>query len=64
MEDQRNVMIGIQNDAIVYVPFTSKSLYIAERVTARIAAFIPGASPPDVRIPTHLIVAIESKFFY
>jgi 6-phosphofructokinase 1 len=22
MEDQRNVMIGIQNDAIVYVPFS------------------------------------------
>jgi hypothetical protein len=27
-------------------------------VTARMAAFIPGASPPEVKIPTQLIKAI------
>jgi hypothetical protein len=31
---------------------------MAERVTARIAAFMPGASPPDVRIPIDLILDI------
>ena len=33
------------------------------RVTARMAAFIPGASPPDVNIPIHLIVDILLLFF-
>jgi len=34
----------------------------AARVTARIAAFIPGASPPEVKIPTHLTVPITIMF--
>jgi hypothetical protein len=40
------------------MPLTFKPLYIAVRVTARIAAFIPGASPPDVRMPIHFIAPI------
>ena len=39
-------------------------LYMAERVTARIAAFMPGASPPEVKIPTHLMLSIaQTKCF-
>ena len=41
------------------MPLTRNPLYIAVRVTARIAAFIPGASPPDVRTPIHFITPIE-----
>jgi len=40
------------------IPFTVNPLKIALRVTARIAAFMPGASPPEVRMPIHLIPAI------
>ncbi len=36
---------------------------MAERVTARMAAFIPGASPPEVRMPTQLICAIVYLLF-
>ena len=38
--------------------FTLKPLHIALLVIARIAAFIPGASPPEVNTPMHLILAI------
>ena len=34
------------------MPNTLNPATIAALVTARIAAFIPGASPPEVRIPT------------
>ena len=37
------------------MPFTENPLKIALRVTARMAAFMPGASPPEVRMPMHLI---------
>ena len=40
---------------------------MAERVTARMAAFIPGASPPEVRMPTHFICVISGvvcEIFY
>ncbi len=37
---------------------TLKSLAMAARVTARIAAFMPGASPPLVNIPMQLIFLI------
>ena len=33
------------------IPFTFKPLWIADLTTARIAAFIPGASPPLVNTP-------------
>jgi len=38
------------------MPFTFTPLQIALRTTARIAAFIPGASPPLVRIPIVFIL--------
>ena len=34
---------------------------MAERVSARIAAFMPGASPPEVRIPMHFMFDILVK---
>ena len=39
------------------MPFTLTPLQIAFRTTARIAAFIPGASPPLVRTPIVFILA-------
>lgn len=44
------------------MPKTLNPAKIEARVTARIAAFMPGASPPDVRIPTDLILAIGVSF--
>ena len=46
-----------------YIPFTLKPLQMALRVTARMAAFIPGASPPEVRTPTHLILPISFNYY-
>ena len=35
-------------------------LFKATRVTARIAAFIPGASPPEVKTPIRLTIKLSS----
>jgi hypothetical protein len=40
------------------MPFTLNPLNIAERVTARIAAFMPGASPPEVSMPIVFIAGM------
>ena len=42
----------------LYIALTFILLHIALRVTALIAAFIPGESPPDVNIPIQLILGI------
>ena len=42
----------------LYMPLTFHPLKMAALVTALMAAFIPGASPPDVRIPIVEIFAI------
>jgi hypothetical protein len=34
---------------------------MAVRVTARMAAFMPGASPPEVRMPMQLILLAMKK---
>ncbi len=37
-------------------PYTSIPLFKHVLATARTAAFIPGASPPDVNTPIHLTI--------
>jgi len=47
--------------------FTSNPLYMAERVTALTAAFMPGASPPEVRMPMQnfsFFVTVSSILFF
>jgi hypothetical protein len=41
------------------MPLMVKPLQMPARVTARMAAFMPGASPPDVIIPIVFILLIE-----
>jgi hypothetical protein len=38
------------------MPFTVKPFEMPVRVIARMAAFIPGESPPEVNIPIQLIL--------
>jgi hypothetical protein len=38
------------------IPVTFTLLYMALLTMARIAAFMPGASPPEVRIPIRLML--------